>query len=176
MLLLTAAQRLSIAQDRAAPAKIPAVHATSFSGIAIDLPQALQGKVGVLVLGFSQDSRKAVEAWGKGLAAAYDGAPRVAYYEMPVLASVPRLMRGFVLSRIRAAVSDPARPHFLPVLQDEAQWRTLAHYQTPDDAYVLVVDEVGTLQWKVQGPPTEAAIAALEQHVAALEGTMRAAR
>ncbi|MEO8869280.1 MAG: hypothetical protein ABI357_00465 [Granulicella sp.] len=158
-----------IAQNPKVVPKIPAVHSTSFSGDTVELPRALHGKVGVLVIGFSQSSRKAVEEWGKGLSAIYGSSPTVVYYEMPVLASVPRLLRGFVTSRIRAAVSEKARPHFVPLLQDEDTWRELARCQAPDDAYVLLVDGVGVIQWQTQGPPTEAGMSALKHHVEALQ-------
>jgi hypothetical protein len=63
--------------------RIPEVHGTSLSNAAVNLPEALKGKVGVLVLGFSRDSREADSAWGKRLAADYRESPTVVYYEMP---------------------------------------------------------------------------------------------
>ena len=75
--------------------KIPELHGTTFSGQAVSLPEAFRGKVGILVIGFSQGSREAVTVWGTKLAADYLDSPSVAYYEIPVLASVPKLIRGF---------------------------------------------------------------------------------
>jgi hypothetical protein len=61
------------ASDGAIAARIPEVHGTSLSNEPVNLPEALQGKVGVLVLGFSRDSREADSAWGKRLAGVFDG-------------------------------------------------------------------------------------------------------
>jgi len=147
---------------------IPSVHGTTFSDAKVDLPEALHGKVGILVVGFSQGSRDAVTTWGKKLATDYYDSTTVEYYEMPVLASVPRLLRGFVEGRIKASVSDRGRPHFLPLLDDEAAWRSLVHYNNPDDAYILLVDARGEILWQTEGPPTEATYALLKQRVEAI--------
>jgi hypothetical protein len=160
---------LSLLYHLAGAQKIPDVHGTSFTGATVDLPDALRGKAGVLVIGFSQGSRDAVTVWGKKLAVDYYDSPAVAYYEMPVLAGVPKLMRGFVAGRIKAAVSDRGRPHFVPLVENEAAWRSLVHYTAPDDAYVLVVDGFGVVRWQTQGQATDAAYAVLKQKLEALE-------
>ncbi|WP_263383161.1 TlpA family protein disulfide reductase [Granulicella arctica] len=148
---------------------IPEVHGTTLSGTPVDLPAALKGKVGILVIGFSQGSRDAVTVWGKKLAADYYDSPRVLYYEMPVLASVPRLMRGFVTSRIKAAVSDRGKSHFIPLTEDEPVWRSLVHYKAPDDPYLLLVDAQGTVRWQTQGQASDVTYAAMKQQVDQLQ-------
>lgn len=162
--LLSAAAHASAATNP----RIPAIHGTTFSDAKVDLPEDLHGKVGILVLGFSQGSRDGVTVWGKKLAADFYDSPNVAYYEMPCLASVPKFMRGFVAGRIKASVSDRGRPHFLPFTEDEPSWRALAHYSAPDAPYILLVDGAGTVRWQTQGPPTDATYAALKQQIATL--------
>jgi hypothetical protein len=148
--------------------QIPSVHGTTFSDNKVDLPEDLQGKVGILVVGFSQSSRDGVTEWGKKLAVDYADSPNVMYYAMPVLASVPKMMRGMVQGRIKSSVSDRGRPHFLPLIDNEMSWRALAHYNRPDDAYILLVDGNGRVRWQSQGPPVEATYAELKQQVESL--------
>lgn len=155
-------------ETRIPAVRIPAVHGTTFANAKVDLPDALRGKVGILVVGFSQGSRDAVTTWGKKLASDYYDSPNVLYYEMPMLASVPRFLRGFVEGRIKASVSDRGKPHFLPLTENEGEWRALVHYKNPDDPYLLLVDETGTIRWQTQGPPTDATYAALRQQVESL--------
>ena len=57
------------AQDK--PAQIPVAHGTSLAGTAVVLPDALKGKVGVLVLGFSHASQEQVANWGRLITADY---------------------------------------------------------------------------------------------------------
>ncbi len=155
---------------QAATPTIPSLTGTTFAGAAIHLPADLKGHSGILVLGFSQGSRDAVTVWGKRLATDYYTSPTVLYFELPVLASVPKLLRGLVEGRIRATVSDRGKTHFLPVTDDEAVWRAVAAYDAakPDAPYVLLVDSEGRVRWRTSAPPTEATYAALQHELGLL--------
>ncbi len=147
--------------------KIPTVQLESLAGDSIALPDALHGKVGVLVIGFSRGSQQAVTEWGRKLAADYRQSSTVLYYEMPMLAGVPRLMRGLVVRQMRSSVPEPAWRRFVPLTEDEKTWRTLTHYASEGDAYVLLVDGNGSVRWQMAGTPTEAAYTTLKQQVSA---------
>jgi hypothetical protein len=153
------------AEGPGATVHMPQVRGVSFAEEAVNLPEMLRGKVGVLVVGFSRGSREAVTGWGKRLAADYRESPTVVYYEMPVLASVPRILRGFVVGKIKGSVSERERARFVPLMENEAAWRAVAHYKSGDDAYILLVDEQGVVQWQMQGPATDAAFGALKQQI-----------
>src|SRR5258708_38487027 len=101
-------------------ARIPEVHATSFSNEAVNLPEGLKGKIGVLVLGFSKNSREADAAWGKRLAADYREAPTVVYYEMPVLAAAPRILRGTIGKSMKSSVPAGEQARFVVSLETES--------------------------------------------------------
>jgi hypothetical protein len=135
---------------------IPALHGTALSGDKVDLPDALRGKSGILVLGFSQASRDGVTAWGKRLAAGYRDSPTVMYYEMPVLESVPRMLRGWVTKKISEDVPDRAKNRFLPVLDHESAWKSAAQFGKGDDAYVLIVDSDGAVRGRIVGAASDA--------------------
>jgi hypothetical protein len=164
-----------VAHTQQAGMTIPEVRGTSFAEQAVNLPKDLNGKAGVLVVGFTQGSRDAVTAWGKRLAVDYYDASDVAYYEMPVLAGVPRLMRGFVIGRIKSSVSDRGKRHFVPILENEAAWKSTAQYKSGDDAYVLVVDSAGTVRWQTHGPFSDGAYGAMKGQLEGLRsGSVRA--
>ncbi len=147
---------------------IPDVRGTSFSGQAVNLPTDLKGRVGVLVVGFSQGSRDAVKDWGVRLSADYEGSAAVVFYEMPVLAGVPRLLRGYVTGKIKDSVSERGRPHFVPILQDEAGWRTVTGYSGGDDAYVVVMDGAGVVRWQTHERVTDKTYFKLQRAVEGL--------
>ena len=151
-----------------APARIPPVHATALNGDAIDLPATLKGNPAVLVMGFSQGSRGDVTAWGRRLAADFHDSAKVRYYEVSMLAGVPKFLRGYVLRKIAADVPDRAKPHFFSIDDHEAEWRTVASYHKPDDAYVLLVDGGGEVRWRAEGPVTDADYQQLRQQLDAL--------
>ena len=150
------------------PRQIPAVHASTLAGEPVRLPEDLRGKSGILVLGFAKDARADVRDWGKRLATDYFTSPTVLYYEMPVVAGIPRLLRGMVLKQVASEVSDRGKHHFVPITDNEPLWRTLAHVTDPDQAYLLVVDASGNVVWTTAGPLTPAAYAAVQSHLPAL--------
>ena len=155
--------------------RIPQAKVESLTGAPIALPQVLQGKIGVLVLGFSRGSQQAVTDWGRKLAADYRDSPAVLYYEMPMLAGVPRLMRGLVVRQMRSSVPERAWPRFAPLTEDEKAWRSLAHYTSEEDAYVLLVDGEGNVRWQTEGPPSDMAYATLKQQISAASSQMASA-
>jgi hypothetical protein len=163
LILLT--QTLQVAAATPAPASIPEVHVLSFSGDRVDLPSMLTGKVAILILGFSKGARAQATLWGRRLPTDYFYSPDVLYFEMPMLASVPRLLRGAVLHTIKSEVSVRSQPHFAPLTSDEARWRTLAHYKEPDDAYVLLVDSSGAIRAQFHGEPTDSSYQELKRNV-----------
>lgn len=152
-------------------ARIPATHGTSLAGTQVTLPDDLRGKVGVLVLGFSKSSGDVCKGWGQRLATNYGDSHDVAYYQLPVLASAPKLIRGVVVRSIKSGVPEAEQPHFLPVFTGEDEWRRLAKYANSNDAYVLVIDGEGRIRWQTSGKVSDAGFAALKQQVDALRGS-----
>ena len=154
--------------SQAQSGRIPTAHATSLAGAQVTLPDDLRGKVGVLVLGFSKSSGDVCKGWGERLAQSYHDTHEVAYYQMPVLEAVPKIIRSMVVKGIKSGVPVAEQPHFLPVFSDEAAWQKIVRYSNADDAYVLVVDEQGNIHWQTSGKATDAGFAALKQQVEAL--------
>ena len=145
--------------------RIPTTHGTSLAGTSVTLPDDLRGRVGVLVLGFSKNSGDVCKGWGQRLAASYRDSRDVTYYQMPVLEAVPKMIRGMVVKGIKSGVPEAEQAHFVPVFGDEKEWQQIAHYANADDAYVLVVDGEGRVQWLTSGTVTDTDFAALKQRV-----------
>jgi hypothetical protein len=61
------------------------------------------------------------------------------------------------------AVPAAERPHFLPLTEDDKPWRAVAHYDKPDDAYLLLVDGEGAVLWETQGEATDLAYTNLKK-------------
>lgn len=148
--------------------QIPPIHAIAVSGEHVDLPSGLHGRVAVLVVSFSQGSRDEVTAWGRRLEADYHGSPNVLYYEMPVLAGVPRPLRGWVTRKIKDSIPAPAQPRFVPILDHEAEWKAAAEFGRnggEEDAYVLVVDSSGNILSRMAGAPSDQSYAELTKRL-----------
>ena len=161
---------LGLAFTCAAPAQqsIPKAEGTTLEGTAVTLPEALRGRAGVLVVGFSHASEAQVAAWGKRLAADFAQSADVPYFEVPMLAGAPKMLRGMIVKSMGKSVPEAERPHFLPLTKDEAAWRAVAHYDKPDDAYVLLVDGTGAVRWQTEGEGSDAAYEELKKNLKSL--------
>jgi hypothetical protein len=80
---------------------IPVTRAQSFCGTPVNLPSDLSGRIGVFVLGFSKKSSLETNGWGDSVLRDYGTDRHVVYYQMPVLADVPTLVRALILQGIR---------------------------------------------------------------------------
>ena len=147
---------------------IPATRGTLLSGQAVSLPEALHGKVGVLVIGFSQASRGDVTNWGRKLGSDYFDSPAIAYYELAMVAEVPRFLRGIVTRKIKDQVSERGQMHFLPIGDHEDEWKAAAGYANTDDAYILLVDGAGAVVWRMNGPLSGPGYAELQKRMQAV--------
>jgi hypothetical protein len=114
----------------------------------------LSGKIGVLVLGFSKKSSLETRGWGDSVLRDYGTDPHVVFYQMPVLADVPTLMRGLIFEGIRKKMSPAERVHFIPILQDAAGWKKVVQFAATDDAYIVVLDSGGQIKWRIHGTMT----------------------
>jgi hypothetical protein len=161
---------LAQAPASAPPATIPASRGTTLSGAAIVLPDAVKGKVGVLIVGFTRPSQVRLQAWAKKIAVDYPPSAGVVYFEIPVLASAPKLMRGILEGQMKISVTTAEeQSHFLPLLDNEQPWLAVTHYAVPDDAYILLIDGAGVVHWQTEGPITDANFAELKKNIALLK-------
>jgi hypothetical protein len=153
----------------AAAQTIPTLHGTALSGAEVDLPQSLHGHTAVLLISFSEDARANVTEWFRALANDYRNSPTVLYYSLPVLAGAPGFLRGMIARKIKESVSPPAQPRFVPILDHEAEWKSIAGFskQQPDsEAYLVLVDGSGQVRYRTQaGAPTPQAYADLKQRL-----------
>jgi ATP10 protein len=147
---------------------IPKSGGTTLAGTSVVLPDALKGKVGVLVVGFSHASQGQVAPWTRLLEADYGKSNDVTYFALPMLAAAPKMLRGMIKKSMANSVPFAERPHFLPITEGEPAWRSAAHYDKPDDAYVLLVDSTGTVRWQTEGEATDMAYAEMKKNLRAL--------
>jgi hypothetical protein len=150
---------------------IPAAHGTSLTGTSVEFPAALKGKVGVLVVGFSHSSQGEMSSWGRLLEANYGKSNDVVYFELPMLAAAPKILRGMIVRKMGSAVPAAEKQHYIPLMEGEPAWRAAAHYDKADDAYVLLVDDEGLVLWQIEGEATDQAWGELKKKLAKVFGT-----
>jgi ATP10 protein len=134
---------------------LPKTDEVTLAGDQINLENSLKGNAGVLILGFSKKSEGQVREWTKALLSEFSAERSVVIFEMPILESMPRFVRGMAVRSMKSASSPTERQHFLPVFHNEMQWKQVAQFSEPDDAYVVVLDKERKIVWREHGPMDE---------------------
>jgi hypothetical protein len=130
---------------------IPVTRAVSMAGTVINLPADFKGKPAILVLGFTKKSSSQTKIWGEAIDHDFRSDSKIAYFQLPMLQHVPRLFRSMVVQGIRSPLDSSQRNRFIPIFDQEAAWKSAAQFGAADDAYVLLVDGAGHVEWRSAG-------------------------
>jgi len=139
------AAMLSAASVGQSPPQMPRIAGESFAGHKVELPGAARGHIAVFIFGFTKASKTPTSAWAERLRSDFGDQMGFAFYQLPVLEDVPRIIRGMVISGMKKGVPASMRDHFVPILEGEAELKRLVGYQEADDAYIVLLDRSGEI-------------------------------
>jgi hypothetical protein len=147
---------------------IPAVKAKALDDSEVVLPRPGGQQFLILVLGFSHKSGENCTPWDKRLAADYGSDSHIAFYQLPVLAGAPSLIRPMILHGMHKDVPASLHSHFVPIYDHEEDWKKLVNFSGTDDAYLLVASPNGQVLWQTHGRLNDSAYADLQAQVSKL--------
>lgn len=131
---------------------LPQLQGEFLTGRDAVLPAAAAGKTALLAIGFTYQSRFAVEAWTKQFRAEFGKDPRVTFFEIPVIGGFGRLGKWFINSGMRRGTPKADHENVITVYGGAGEWKQRLDYKEPDDAYLLLLDKAGSVAWKHTGP------------------------
>jgi hypothetical protein len=102
---------------------IPQIKGTTLEEQAIILPDAVRGKVTLLIITFSKAAGQLSRGWSDPFLKDYPQDDKVTSYAIAMLEDVPSLLRGMVRGGIKRGVPLSMRRRFLIVSQDENRWK-----------------------------------------------------
>jgi hypothetical protein len=176
LLILTAfvVAPLAAFADDTKPAKLgvgdrlPPLKGEFLTGRAAQLPDVSLGKVAVVMLGFTYDSRHAVEAWGEWFRKTIGLDGETTFFEVPMIGGMGRLGRWFIDSGMRRGTPKDLHENVITVYGGTGDWKRRVGFASEDAAYLLLLDRDGTVRWMHAGDFDEATARELEKTVAAL--------
>jgi hypothetical protein len=131
---------------------LPVLEGTFLSGRKAQLPETSRGKIALLALGFTYESRTAVEAWCKRFTEGFGKTPDVTFYEIPVIGGMARLARWFIDSGMRRGTPKEQHENVITIYGGVDPWKKRVGYKQSDDAYLILIDSQGTIRWLHSGP------------------------
>lgn len=150
--------------------RLPSLRGQSLSGREVILPQDARGRVTLLLLGFTYESRFAVEAWAKRFRAEFGSDRRMTFYEVPMIGGLARLAKWFIDGGMRRGTAKGDYEHVITVYRETELWKQRVHYADPNGAYLILLDGAGKVAWRHAGGFDDRAYAALAAHVSKLLG------
>lgn len=160
--------------DSARPARLnpgdrlPALKGEFLTGRDAQLPDASAGKIAVVMLGFTYDSRHAVEAWGEWFRKTIGVTSDTTFYEVPMIGGMGRLGRWFIDSGMRRGTPRELHENVMTVYGGTGDWKHRVGFSAGDAAYLIVLDRDGAVRWMYAGDFDEARARELEAAIAAL--------
>jgi hypothetical protein len=147
---------------------MPALKGEFLSGRQALLPGAASGRVALLALGFSYDSRFAVEAWIGRFLKDFGDNSQITFYEVPMIGGMARLGKWFIDSGMRNGTPKKDHENVVTVYGGTDPWKQRLGFQAPDAAYLILLDQRGVVRWRHSGVFDEEAYNGLSIQVAAL--------
>ena len=139
--------------------QMPVLSGDLLSGRAASLPAAASGRAALVMLGFSYDSRFAVERWGAWFERAVTGRTELTSFEVPMLGGAARLGRFFIDRGMRKNTPRDRQEHVLTVYGNTAAWKARLGVTdaTEKHAWLVLIDRGGVIRWMHHGDFDEAA-------------------
>ncbi len=147
---------------------LPPLRGEFLTGRQAQLPDAASGRVALLALGFTYNSRFPVEAWVGRFRKDFGGNPQVTFYEIPMIGGMARLGKWFIDSGMRKGTPRSDQENVITVYGGTDSWKQRMDYQSPDAAYLVLLDKRGAVCWRHSGAFNEKTYQDLYAQVSAL--------
>ena len=151
---------------------LPRLKGEFLTGRPAVLPEAATGRVTLLLLGFTYDSRFAVEAWAKRFLEQFKADPRVTFFEVPMIGGLARMGKWFIDSGMRRGTPKEDYEHVITVYGGADPWKRHVGFRDPDAAYLILLDGNGRVAWRYAGVLEEKAFSTLSSEVAKLRDSL----
>jgi hypothetical protein len=151
--------------------RLPLLEGEFLTGRDARLPDAATGKVALVLMGFTYDSRYPGEAWAGWFRATYGEAAGVTFFEVPVIGGMGRLGRWFIDAGMRRGTPRALHENVITVYGGSDRWKRRLAVTADKDAYLLVLDAQGVVRWMHHGPFDEERARDLRTAIDALAGS-----
>ncbi len=127
------------------------------------LPGDAHGKVALLLMGFSYNSRFPVERFAKEFEKAFPVSPGITFFEVPLIGGMARMAAPFIDSGMRRGTPRDKHENVITVYGGVAPWKKQLGVRNDQDAHLVLLDRQGIVRWIYRGGYTESAFQKLSE-------------
>ena len=167
MVCLAAVASLSAQSAPLAPLKVgdpfPRLEGEFLTGRKAVLPDASAGKMALVLMGFTYQSRFVVEAWADPVRKALAARESATFFEVPVLGGMARMGKWFIDSGMRSGTPKELHENVITVWGGVDRWKALMNFAkaAEDDAYLTLIGKDGRVRWLYRGKYSAEALDAM---------------
>ena len=132
-------------------APFPQVKGELLTGGKVTLPAYGKGKVTMLAMGFTYDSRFSVEAYSNRFKSDFGNEPRCTFFEMPMLGGMAKMGKWFIESGMRRGTKKELHRNVITVYSGVDAWKKMTGYKEGNEAYLFLLDSEGRIVWMRHG-------------------------
>lgn len=148
--------------------QLPLLRGEFLSGRTAVLPEAASGRVALLMLGFTYDSRFQVEAWAKRFRQDFGTKPGVTFFEVPLIGGMARMGKWFIDSGMRRGTPKADHENVITVYGGTDAWKQRVGFNDPKAAYLVLIDQHGRIAWRSAASLDEQRYSTLSSEVSRL--------
>ena len=148
--------------------QLPVLQGEYLDGRRATLPQDSSGRVALLMLGFTYESRFAVEAWAKRFRQEFAKQPKVTFFEIPMIGGLARMGKWFIDGGMRRGTPKSDYGNVITVYGGTDAWKQRVGFKDPNAAYLILINGNGKVAWRYAGGFGEEPYEALSSKVLGL--------
>ena len=132
---------------------LPELKGQTLTGLTAVLPQAASGRVALVAIGFTYQSRFPVEAWADWYRMTIGPRTDVTFFEVPMIGGAATLGWWFINRGMRNGTPAELHDQVITVYGGTGDWKRRLFYSSEhkDDAYLVVLDREGIVRWLYHG-------------------------
>ena len=173
---LTPSARAAEQSKAAAPLAVgdmfPRLEAEFLTGRKAVLPDAAAGKSALVMMGFTYDSRFAVEKWAEHVSREFGASDTLTFFEVPVIGGMGRMAKWFIDSGMRKGTPKELHENVITVYGGGDRWKKAMGFTKAEEhaAYLALLGPDGRVRWLHRGGLTDEAMEALKVAIAGGNG------
>jgi hypothetical protein len=153
LIMSTAALLAGPVQALRAGDRLPVLKGQFLTGRDAQLPLASSGKVALVAVGFTYQSRFSVEAWTDWYRMTIGSRTDATFFEVPMIGGLGTLGRWFIDRGMRNGTPAELQDNVITVYGGTGDWKQRLSYapEHKDDAYLIVLDREEVVRWLHHG-------------------------
>lgn len=105
----------------------------------------------MLAIGFSKKGGDTNQAWAERFRKDFGADSHYAIYPVAELEGAPRFIRGMIVGSMRKKALLAEQDHFITLFQGTEDLKRFVGFADDHDAYLLLLDAKGAVQWRGHG-------------------------